>query len=72
MCKATAKGKAPNCSFHFIRNASPQLRHEIWSRSARAALPPKYKLFCLDLFGFAWIHLADPAEPAASPVTPLL
>ena len=24
-----AKGKAPNCSFHFTRNASPQLRHEI-------------------------------------------
>jgi hypothetical protein len=26
-----------------LRNASPQLRHEIWSRSARAALPPKSK-----------------------------
>ena len=44
---AKGKGKAPNCSFHFTRNASPQLRHEIWSRSARAALPP--------FLGFPWI-----------------
>jgi hypothetical protein len=34
-----------------LRDASPQLRHEIWSRSARAALPPK--------LGFPWIPLAE-------------
>jgi hypothetical protein len=34
-----------------LRNASPQLRHQIWSRSARAALPP--------LLGFSWFYSSE-------------
>ena len=45
------KGRLPTVIFPSLRDASPQLRHEIWSRSARAALPP--------LLGFLWIPLAE-------------
>ena len=34
-----------------LRDASPQLRHEIWSRSARAALPP--------LLSFAFFYFSE-------------
>ena len=41
-CAGGPQGQGSQLVFplHF-RNASPQLRHEIWSRSARAALPPR-------------------------------
>jgi hypothetical protein len=43
MFEATARVKLPTVVSIHLRDASPQLRHEIWSRSARAALPPKCK-----------------------------